>query len=448
MPPKKDPPEPPKNPKLTILEPAGAAPSSGPVMDPGKPSTYTRATASPVAAAVAGTPSIPQWRVWIDRDGNQSYLGVLASHATPEALIAKFPASMPSPGRDALFILKGLTVTGKEVAGEPMHFRISGDNPDVMNARAGLTAPAAGHGSADGAFLLLETRLRQLEDERIGLQLARRQLEDEEKHRRQLEIDRIRTESEERIKTMQAEAKLRQDEQEARFRREQQEERNRRDEERKDRDAADERRRTADREFFARMETLNKRKTIPELITEATAVLAAVGVKPGELLDRVLSPPAAGAETWMGAAASFGSTLVTKIGDVVLAKIEADGGPKRERADVQRVEPQQRRIEGPTGNANPAPNPAPEAKKPDPAAGVPVAVARKARNALRALVAELPGVPEAERQARAMATVAAEPAIVQYCKAVGVKAALLEAGATEEWATQLEAHPAVKAALA
>lgn len=87
----------------------------------------------------------------------------------------------------------------------------------------------------------------------------------------------------------------------------------------------------------------------------------------------------------------------------------------------------------PSTSTTPAAPPAPAAAPPDPQklAGVPLAVQRKARNAIRAVLERLRAEPnEAEHKAIIMGAMFRFPAIGAYVDAVGLPAAVTEAGAT------------------
>ncbi len=461
-------PPPARPPRLTV------APIAAESLEAGRP--YAAAAVPPLASATSGTPGVTQWRVWKDVEGARTYLGVIASHATPEALIAKFPAAMPHPGQNGLYIMRGLSPAGVET-GQPLAFTISGESPEVHRARASLAAPAAAAAPAAGIELLaaelrkehqrqveaLAIERRTLADERLAIHTERTaalkaemelkilQLREEAKIAREAEAERRKSDREE------AESKAR-IEREERDRREKadREERDRReaiareDRERKDKIEREEREstRVREREHQERMAKLAEKSSLEGLLTTGATLLGTLGLK-DKLIERFFgdgdeAPPVTDVTS---AIAAVGTALVTQIGTIINTQIAIQAGhaPPAVAAAPAAAAPAPAaapRIE----MRAPAPAPAaagpkaPAATPPNPAlSGMAMPLQRKARTAMRELVAELADAPEAEYQARALAAIAKTPALLPYVKAIGVKAACIEAGIGEEDATKIAA---------
>lgn len=446
-----------------------------------KSSLYGPAEA-PIVSAVAGSPSVAQWRVWRDVEGVRTYLGTIASHATPEALIRRFPGAMPTPGTNGLFLLRALTPEGKETGSE-IPFTISGDAPAVIEARRALSgAPSSSSASPalDAALAaLLERQAEAAKDalneareeaRRVAVALAaeRRELADRLAQAERERAERARSDAELAIARIREEARIaadaererrRQDREdlEARYRadREERERREARErEERQERERERERmlqaERERDREHQQRLASLTAASSLESTVAKAGTLLGALGLKPADLFSKLLGggeQPVVGEST----AAVIGgvvSTLVNQIGEVVKTQMEIQARMAGEdAAPAQRPAPRQITQRAPVAPAPAAPPKAPATepeKKEEPVVNaalnaILMPVQRKARNALRALAERLQTLEEEKWQAEVIQAVTKSPEILPYVKAVGLKKAATEAGMSEEQADKIVA---------
>lgn len=488
-------------------EAARAARQAAPVyLDAGasKKGAWTAPTDAPLAGAVSGTPSVASWRVWRDEDGARTYLGTIASHATPEALISRFPAAMPDPGQSILYILKGVSATGQEAPGVERPFRISGDSPAVQQAKARATPAAAtvptGPSPLENTLAeLLRRQHERDEADRRALEVERRELAEKlanaaaaqaqaqtdwaarqlaaesARHQQALESERERR----RQDREDADARLRADLAE----RERRDTREREDRDRKDAREREERlaERERDREFQQRMAALSAASSLESTVAKAAALMTSLGVSPGDLIGKILSSssaePASGmAEGTAAAVAGVVGKVVDQIGNVVAKQMELQS-QLQQQADPDPEPPMRRRLPPPMPSRLPVPvarprpvaprivpepkqepngepqeanssrpeaAPAPTPTRIDPGLtkDLPMPVMRKARVALRELAEKLSTLPEDQWQAEILAVGSKVPSILIYCKAVGVKAAAVEAGMDEETATKLASRAA------
>lgn len=453
----------------TILVDAGAS----------RPGSGLAPTNAPIAAAINGSPSVMQWRVWKDIEGARTYIGVLASHAEPEVLIARFPSAMPLPGQVALFILKGVAPTGKET-GTEQAFRINGDAPDVHKARATLNAAPAAASPAVGmeAFVTklreeherqinaLAVERRELADSRVTLEKERAsaikaesdaavaRIREEARIQREADADRRKADREE----MESRAKIDREERERREKsehteRERKDKLDREDRERKDKleREAREAERDRDREHRAEMAKLGAKNSIEGIITTVATVAASLGIKPKEIVDKVLggeddskSTAAVVGETISDGMREFGETLrlwmKMKSGDTSEDPAPRRQEPRRERRQIEDRPAAGEPTNTPVSPAAPASGAAPTTPTRNAALdAMPVAIQRRARTAFRELVGEIEAAPKEQHQALALAAAARTPALLQYVKAVGVKAACIEAGLSAEAAEKVSA---------
>ena len=462
---------------LTI---SASAPTPTVLLDGGasRRGAYVSPTEAPIASSVAGTPSVTRWRVYRDVQGERTWLGILASHAQPEALIENFPGAMPAPGQVGLYFLRALNSENKET-GEQIPFRISGDSPDVQRARAALTGAGAGAGATPTAALtdaILADHRAELKRQADAAALERRELAD-----RQLAIEReraasIKAESDAALARTREEARIARDqeadrrkadrdEMEARYKLDR-EERERRDRaelverERKDKldrderdrkDAREKEERAAekerDREHREAMEKLRAESSIKGMATTVTALTTALGVDPKKILDRVIGDGDGGDKGTAAAIAETVSTAFSEFGQTTRAWLELKHGRPAnapERAPEPRRE--RKRLEdrggdaAATAGAGSAAGGASEAPARNAALdAMAMPLQRKARHAMRELLAELEEVPEAQYQPKILAAVARTPSLLQYVQAVGVKAACVEAGMSPENADKVAA---------
>lgn len=463
-PPRPPRPPPPRRPTLVVTDAAPPPPEPRVVIDGSARGTYTAPSESPIATSVSGSPAVTQWVVHQDIEGNRTYLGRLATHATQENLIARFAMAMPLPGQIGFYILRGITPDGRETKTE-IPYRISGNSPEVIAARAALGG-GGGPGPAAAAPANIEALLAPLREElRKGAEqtaLERRQLADE---RLQAERDRAtqaREDANERIERIKAESaanlarevRLREQDRldaEARYkadaadreRRDKREadERADRERERDKRDAAE---RDREREHQERLVKLTAATSLESTLGKLPVILGAMGLKPEKLIerftDKLFGEGGEGGESTTALVVGVAGKLLEKVGDLAETQMRINAGlpPRGAPAEPETetpADPPPKQLAPPKGTFVPAP-PAPPT--PDPAlAAVPIATQRKAREVLRVLAAELPRLPEDKRQARVLASVT--PELIAFVKIVGVKKALMEAGVSDEDATKIAA---------
>lgn len=474
------PPAPVRAPRLTVTEPA-AEPARPPVpvmIDAGssRRGAWTAPTDAPIASAVAGTPSVMQWRVSRLVDGQRTYLGILGGDSQPEALIARFPGAMPLPGQVGNYLLRGLSPELKEV-GVEIPFAISGDSPDVQSARAKLAgtgsaatvaAPAAS-AALDAERTLLADLRAETKRTQDALALERRQVQDAALAAERERVTTAKADADARIALIRAEAEIERDKERERRKQDRDDIENRykldaAERERRDKRDADERaerererdkvradERARDKEHQERMAGLTAASSLESTVGKAGALMAALKIDPAKILEKFIGggddAAASAAEgTTAGAIAGVVSTLVTEVGALVRRNMELNAGntppppaPPPVRLPPPPVRPLAALPAPPPPAAPPAPVAPPPAVPAPPDPALPMPVLRKARVALRELAAVLHTIDQTGWKAEIVKAGEATPEIKPYLQAVGVKRACVEAGMTELEATLIEA---------
>ena len=445
---------------------------------------------APLAEDADASPALPSWRVYhVAPSGERVYLGAIGTHSTPEHLIARFPSAMPPRGAFFRFHLIGVDQGGVDTD-QLRTFNLSGDSPDVIAARAGA-APHERAGSVEQQAM--ESLKQMLQDERAeitrirdALTLERRTLTDTATHHQKAAhdgqiawIQATATAERQRHETQMTEAAaVRADD------------RKDREEERKDRRladteanriAAEERKeerierarleaidRQDRRDHELKLATLSQNGGVAKTLETWAPLLAAFGVPIKDMLARALGTGDEGAvsEQLGVAIAKVVETTVKTGGDLAkhhldnqtkLVEIQAQAAAAAARAAGpqaaivrQTFQPAPHRAIGaapvtptpkppavtppatastPSTKAPPAP--APPAAYPAKLAAVPLAIQRKARGAIRAVLERLRAEPdEAEHRAIIVGAMIRIPAIGVYVDAVGIAAAATEAGAS------------------
>lgn len=213
---------------------------------------------------------------------------------------------------------------------------------------------------------------------------------------------------------------------------------------------------------------------IKSMLTEAAGFLAAVGLDPKDLIQRVVSPPVAegnNTEAW----ADLAGKVIGSMGEVAKAKMIADASKQRrdKRAGIPSqdprmipptmppmpVMPSQMRAPmprtAPVGPYNPMMRPAPPPQRPqppvavepepEPARPLPVTpktdlsfgVQRAARSGIRDLVQRLRTTAQEQWESVITVALMENGSIYEYIQSVSVAYALVEAGADEEFADRI-----------
>ena len=202
-----------------------------------------------------------------------------------------------------------------------------------------------------------------------------------------------------------------------------------------------------DREHAERMMALSKIELsnttmggLTELLPKATGFLKTMGVEPGELLQRVLSPPDDESGTMelinsaLGVAGEVAKGYIASKSPVPMAGVH----------QPPRMLPQSPSSGAPPQGNRPVPQrvvtpPPPSDSRQSPAtgAGLPLQTQKVARMTLRKLVQVLGQKEESEWHTIIMETFGAQPGIYDYIKAVTVRSALYEAGASDHMVIQV-----------
>ena len=195
-----------------------------------------------------------------------------------------------------------------------------------------------------------------------------------------------------------------------------------------------------DREHAERMMTLSKIEMsnnamggIGELLPKAKGLLMDMGMEPADVIQRILAPPDEGSGTVelitsaLGVAGEVAKGWASRSTPMPVAPVG------RPRMLPQQPTPPPSQQAAPPRPPIVTPPPAPEGPQDSPAtgAGLPLQDQKAARNTLRKLVKILDGKERGEWDELIMATLASQPAIYPYVKAVTVRSALYEAGASD-----------------
>ena len=216
-----------------------------------------------------------------------------------------------------------------------------------------------------------------------------------------------------------------------------------------------------DREHAERMMTLSKIEMsnsamggLGELLPKATGFLKTMGMEPGELFQRLLAPPEEESGTMelissaLGVAGEVAKGYMASKAPIPLAPMQA---PPR-MLPARRPPPAPGAPEGDGAFITPPPTSGdspPVQTTPATSAGLALQDQKKARMTLRKLMQVLESKPKAEWEELILRTLGAEPAIYPYIKAVTVRSALYEAGASDQMVgevlTALKASPLIPA---
>lgn len=446
------------------------------------PAAVRRVVETPLGSSARGAGNAPHsFKVSKMVAGSLQYLGVVGPRATPETIISSFPLTLPLPGQTAEFFLQGLTALSEET-GRPLTLTLTGDSPEVIAARSRVVSSSPATPGAAGTIALESELLKAtralLDQERAAIKAREDRLVLEE---RTLADKAGRAAAEHLAQTQNfwsAQMAL----QEQRFKQQTDEERNRREQDRKDfeekrkaekveqdrrdrldseeRDRREKREkdersaeREKDREYHTRMATIASNSSIETLIPKVTGVLTALGIKPGEIVAKILNPTGDGSaisgETIVGAVATLVGKLSDNVADVVRLRMEIEA--KRDGIALPRQIVQQRMTLPAADKAEAKQNQESsraERNQATPATiqntaleKLPRPLIRDARVALRELATTLRGKPEAEWEIEIAAFFLSKGEKVKpYIEAVGLKTAAIEAGATADEATRIEAR--------
>lgn len=409
--------------------------------------------------------------------GSPQFLGTIGSRATPETIIAQFPNTLPAPGMTCDYLLQGLTALNEQT-GNPIPITITGDSPEVMRALAQIrtVAPSATSSAAESEVLKAAREMRAaaeklLDEERAALRKREEALALQERAAHDKQVKAAEAQAAQQAQWWQGQLALA----DQRHQQQMDAERARREQDRKDADQrraderaeqaradkiaedarAEERRRwdqtrkdeaEARREHEKTLAALQATQSLETVVPKITAALGALGIKGSDIVGRLFGAPesaVSGAAAFAQPVADLLGKLTDQVGEVVKLNMELaarrDGVavPQRER------EPKPRQI---PANAERAPEKEKEkAERPELNAklkDLDRPTIRDARVALRALAGELREEDPKDWEAKVVVAVAKQPAIIRYCKAMGVKEACMEAGLTETEATQVAAKAA------
>ena len=203
-----------------------------------------------------------------------------------------------------------------------------------------------------------------------------------------------------------------------------------------------------DREHAERMMTLSKIEMsnsamggLGELLPKATGFLKTMGVEPGDLVQRLLGPPEEESGTMelissaLGVAGEVAKGYIASKAPIPLASVQA---PPRMLPSHPPSSPDSAAMEGAFAPSASSPGGSPSVQTtPATSAGLSLQDQKKARMTLRKLVQVLGVKPPAEWEEIMLRTFGAEPSIYEYIKAVTVRSALYEAGASDHMVIEI-----------
>jgi len=174
---------------------------------------------------------------------------------------------------------------------------------------------------------------------------------------------------------------------------------------------------------------------IGELLPKAKGLLQDMGMEPADVIQRILAPPDEGSGTVelitsaLGVAGEVAKGWASRSTPMPVAPVGRPRMLPPQAPPQQAAPPQQSAPKPPL--VTPAPEAAPPQDSPATGAGLPLQDQKSARNTLRKLVKILGGKERGEWDEIIMTTLASQPAIYPYVKAVTVRSALYEAGGSD-----------------
>lgn len=451
-------------------------------------------TDAPISQLAEAGPAVPQWRVYRIVAGERVYVGLIASEATPEDVIEAFPGDMPPKGQSWKFAFVGVGQDGVDTDAT-RYFTISGSNPDVIRSRESVE-PTERKGSSDERSLSylerqLQAQLDEIKRERNGLEHMRAQAQSQvvetmqatAKNQQDWLVGMMAAERQ-RHEAMLAEERDRRAEERRQREEERKEEARRREEERKEREReeirreeAREKREAAERQerrdHEARMAATAASNTLENTLKTFAPILAVLPMD--KLISRALgtdAPATDGGPSTAVALAGVAEKLIEGVSGVAEKHLELQQQIAQRQAPQVKIvppapKPPQRQLPQLTPAEIEAAKPKekvkaeakPEAKveeKPKQEKpvnpkldAIPLAKQRDAKIALRKLGEKLAAEPDqAKWKRKIVAAGIVQPAILPYIKAVGVEAAAIEAGMSEEIAKRLAEEAAKSGVLA
>lgn len=437
-----------------VAAPTAPAPEASVVnIDSASP---TQTNQNPLQAGAGSGP--PSYRVSELVNGTAVFLGKVGNRATPEVVIAAFPASLPREGTSTEFLFQGITAMGLET-GRPTTLVISGDAPDVVAARRRVIVPpvTSAPQQDDASKELLRATQHLLEEERKSIRAREEKLADAEREVRDRAIALSKADAAEKQNWWQAQMAI----QAQTHTHAMEALRDQREQDRKDADAKDKREkeerldretrleklriedRDKDRQFQERIAAMGAASTLENTLPKIVAMAAAMGVDLKSVFARPEPAPVQSGESIAGAIATVASNISSNVADVVkvqmeLAAAKDAGKPPPQKTITRMLLPPPE--EKPAEKAAEKTTPAAATHAQPVVAGLPLPAVRDARIALRGLAAELRAAPEEKWQEKLIVFYMTKGNKVKaYVEAIGLKAAALEAGATEEEAVKLEA---------